>query len=409
MYPYRQVSQSLQTSFHPSSDRLNLFQTFANQNTKPSEDQIKFVVWCLERTIDLMPPGVESLTLLIDFGSSKVPNASGQPTTLSQAKQVLNILQTYYCERLGRAVLINVPWLFWGFYKLVKPFMDPRTAEKIKFNPDVTELVPVEQLEKSCFGGQLEFEYDHETYFPLLIELTAQRRKQMLARYHRIGPNSIGLSEYELRGGKSESSAEDDNSSTCSPKGEGAESVLRRPRFRHHAETDAGDSVYSDRPPSGSQKSGNEGTGQPSNDPESAAIQDNSTSPKPSSPSSPSSPKLDEPIKSVAQNHQSTEPIIGENLPPNRTDSMTSERKSNEKSEPNSKPNSSKLSQRFGSMKSTVASHFKQHQEEDKDKKRFKKENKAIANGLQVEADELGRPLTDQVGASRKVSRILAK
>ncbi|EGF98946.1 uncharacterized protein MELLADRAFT_118401 [Melampsora larici-populina 98AG31] len=250
---------------------------------------------------------------------------------------------------------------------------------------------------------------DHETYFPLLIELAAQRRKQMLARYHRLGPNSIGLSEYELRGGKTETSVEDDDTSTSSPEIETAEPILRRPRFRHHAETDAADSVHSDRPPSGSQKSGIEGTEPTSNDYELPSIQESSTAPEPTSSTSPTSPNLKPATKSVSHAQPSTEPIIEAPIPTNRPDSQAIELKSNEESETPSKANSSKFSQKIGFMKNSLAFHFKQHQEEEKEKKRTKKENKAIANGLQVKADELGRPLTDQVGASRRLSRILAK
>lgn len=30
----------------------------------------------------------------------------------------LEILQTYYCERLGRAVCVNIPQIFFAFYKV---------------------------------------------------------------------------------------------------------------------------------------------------------------------------------------------------------------------------------------------------------------------------------------------------
>lgn len=32
-------------------------------------------------------------------------------------------------------------------------------GHRFRFNPDVNTLVPPEQLEKSCFGGELEFKY----------------------------------------------------------------------------------------------------------------------------------------------------------------------------------------------------------------------------------------------------------
>jgi hypothetical protein len=55
------------------------------QNTKPSRDQIRLLVWYLERTIALMPPGVESLTLVIDFGGPDAARikSPGSPRWLS--------------------------------------------------------------------------------------------------------------------------------------------------------------------------------------------------------------------------------------------------------------------------------------------------------------------------------------
>lgn len=75
----------------------------SNQNTKTSPRQIEHLVFMLERVIDIMPPGQESLTLVIDFNQTK----SGQNATISQAKQTLDFLQNHYPERLGRALVIN--------------------------------------------------------------------------------------------------------------------------------------------------------------------------------------------------------------------------------------------------------------------------------------------------------------
>lgn len=75
----------------------------ARQNTKTSERQVQHLVWMLERVIDLMPPGQESLALLINFKSS----SSGSNPSISTGKEVLGILQNHYPERLGRALIIN--------------------------------------------------------------------------------------------------------------------------------------------------------------------------------------------------------------------------------------------------------------------------------------------------------------
>lgn len=74
-----------------------------NQNTKPSQRQVEHLVYMLERTLDLHPPGQEGLALLIDFRNT---GAGGTPP-MGIAKQVLDILQSHYPERLGRALLTH--------------------------------------------------------------------------------------------------------------------------------------------------------------------------------------------------------------------------------------------------------------------------------------------------------------
>lgn len=74
-----------------------------NQNTKPSQKQVEHLVYMLERTLDLHPPGQEGLALLIDFRNT----SSGGTPPMSISKQVLDILQSHYPERLGRALLTH--------------------------------------------------------------------------------------------------------------------------------------------------------------------------------------------------------------------------------------------------------------------------------------------------------------
>lgn len=74
-----------------------------NQNTKETPKRVEHLVYMLERTIDIHPPGQESIALLIDFRNT---GAGGTPS-LGIAKQVLDILQNHYPERLGRALLTH--------------------------------------------------------------------------------------------------------------------------------------------------------------------------------------------------------------------------------------------------------------------------------------------------------------
>ncbi|SCV74158.1 BQ2448_6590 [Microbotryum intermedium] len=172
------------------------------QNTKASHHQIEFVVWCLERTLDLVPatnPPTEMLCLCIDFGASR--NVKTPPTSPSTAKDVLKILQTYYCERLGRAICVDVPGFFWPFYTIVKPFVDPRTKDKIRFlsNADATDLIPPSQLQ-NMFGGEVNLEYNHDAFFPAWTKMCEERRTANLERWRKYGKGVCGVSELIIRG-----------------------------------------------------------------------------------------------------------------------------------------------------------------------------------------------------------------
>ncbi len=80
------------------------------QNTNASPRQVQHLVFMLERVIDLMVPRQETIALLIDFKSSK--NRTNTAPGIGQGREVLNILQTHYPERLGRALIINSKYIY---------------------------------------------------------------------------------------------------------------------------------------------------------------------------------------------------------------------------------------------------------------------------------------------------------
>lgn len=96
-----------------------------------------------------------------------------------------------------------VPFMIWGFFKLITPFIDPLTREKLKFNEDLTQHVPPSQLLKQS-GGEVEFEYDHTIYWPALIKLAETKRLACQARWEQAGKH-VGESDDYLRGGSEES------------------------------------------------------------------------------------------------------------------------------------------------------------------------------------------------------------
>lgn len=65
--------------------------------------------------------------------------------------------------------------------------------------------VPPEQLWNE-FHGDLEFEYEHDVYWPALLKLCEERHAEQVARWVKAGKN-YGESEVYLKGGNEESIA----------------------------------------------------------------------------------------------------------------------------------------------------------------------------------------------------------
>lgn len=135
------------------------------ENTEPGPRQVRHLVWCLERAKDLMPPGQDTLALIVDYKSATL--RTNPP--LSIARKVVSILQEHYVETLGRALVVNLPFILTFFYKGITPFLDPITRDKLRFNPDLLELIPPSQLDAE-FGGEYNYVFDSEKYWNQIVE-----------------------------------------------------------------------------------------------------------------------------------------------------------------------------------------------------------------------------------------------
>ncbi|MCP8719630.1 MAG: SEC14 family lipid-binding protein [Asgard group archaeon] len=168
------------------------------QNTSASLRQVQHLVFMLERVIQYMPPGQDSLALLIDFKAAPAElNLSSKFPSLSISKQCLHILQSHYPERLGRGLFTNIPWIGYTFFKVVGPFIDPYTRLKTIYDQPFENFVPKEQLDKE-FNGMLDFEYIHEVYWPKMNEIAEKKRETYMKNFKKLD-SKIGLSEYDLR------------------------------------------------------------------------------------------------------------------------------------------------------------------------------------------------------------------
>jgi len=118
-------------------------------------------------TADLMQPGQESITIVVDFHGASLSTMPSLPT----ARHVANILQAYYCERLGRAFVVHMPRFISAFFNALSPFLDPVTKDKIRFNDNaMTEFIEPDQLDAQFHGGTYNYKFDFPTYWSSLTQ-----------------------------------------------------------------------------------------------------------------------------------------------------------------------------------------------------------------------------------------------
>ncbi|KAF4383343.1 hypothetical protein CsatB_024582 [Cannabis sativa] len=156
-------------NFHDRLGRPVLIMRPGMQNTNSPEGNIRHLVYLIENGILNLPEDQEQMSWLVDFTGFTMNTSISVKTT----RDIINILQNHYPERLAVVFLYNPPRIFQAFYKAVKYFLDQKTAQKVKFaypkSKDSVELMksyfdidnlPIE------FGGKATatLKYDHEEF-----------------------------------------------------------------------------------------------------------------------------------------------------------------------------------------------------------------------------------------------------
>ncbi|KAK3166388.1 hypothetical protein QOZ80_1AG0045130 [Eleusine coracana subsp. coracana] len=91
-----------------------------------------FVIYIFEKICARMPRGQERFLCIVDLkGWGWYANCDVRAYIAA-----IEIMQNYYPERLGKALMINVPYMFMKAWKLVYPFIDNKTRDKFVFIND---------------------------------------------------------------------------------------------------------------------------------------------------------------------------------------------------------------------------------------------------------------------------------
>ncbi|KAL4022879.1 hypothetical protein IC575_016625 [Cucumis melo] len=169
------------------------------QNSKTVKGQIRYLVYCMENAILNLPSNQESMIWLIDFKDFDMSNIS-----LKATKETAHVLQEHYPERLGLAILYNAPKFFEPFWMVAKPFLETKTANKVKFvysndlnsKRIIEDLFDMDQLE-SAFGGNNNVGFNITKY----AEMMKEDDKQMRCFWSGVNPNGLASEKAQSSSG----------------------------------------------------------------------------------------------------------------------------------------------------------------------------------------------------------------
>ncbi|KAI4386342.1 hypothetical protein MLD38_004281 [Melastoma candidum] len=119
--------------FMQGTDKLGrpiavLFGARHKQSKSSLEEFKRFVVFCFDKICSRMPAGQEKFVAIADLQGWGYANSD-----IRGYLAALSILQDCYPERLGKLLIIHVPYVFMTAWKMVCPFIDSRTKKKIVF------------------------------------------------------------------------------------------------------------------------------------------------------------------------------------------------------------------------------------------------------------------------------------
>lgn len=110
-------------------------------------------------------------------------------------------MQSHYPERLGAALISNVPFFIRTFFKMITPFIDPITRNKMKFNPKPIEdglFAADDLIQDGGWGGSRNFVWDHEKYWKPFVQMCAEAKAKQMARWRRLGAR-VGCDEWDYK------------------------------------------------------------------------------------------------------------------------------------------------------------------------------------------------------------------
>ncbi|KAK3837841.1 MAG: CRAL-TRIO domain-containing protein [Linnemannia elongata] len=126
---------------------------------QPPKTLEKLTIYVMECGRVMVEHPVETVCLVFDLTGFSLSNMD-----FAMVRYLISIFEAYYPESLGRIVVHGAPFVFWGVWKIIEPWMDPVVASKVRFtrkDQDLLEYIPAEHLPSRYKGGLDKYEYKY--------------------------------------------------------------------------------------------------------------------------------------------------------------------------------------------------------------------------------------------------------
>ncbi|KAF9426683.1 hypothetical protein BGZ76_002647 [Entomortierella beljakovae] len=126
---------------------------------QPAKTLEKLALYVIECGRVLLQHPVETVCLVFDLTGFSLSNVD-----LAMVKYLVTIFEAYYPESLGRIIIHGAPFIFWGVWKVIEPWLDPVVASKVRFtrnDQEIAQFIAPEHLIDNYKTGLDHFKYSY--------------------------------------------------------------------------------------------------------------------------------------------------------------------------------------------------------------------------------------------------------
>ncbi|KAF9946741.1 hypothetical protein BGZ70_003055 [Mortierella alpina] len=126
---------------------------------QPAKTLEKLTIYVMECARVLLEHPVETVCLVFDLTGFSLSNVD-----FAMLRYLITVFEAYYPESLGRILIHGAPFVFWGVWKVIEPWLDPVVAAKIRFTRSdkyLLEHIPAKHLPDRYKGGLDKYTYSY--------------------------------------------------------------------------------------------------------------------------------------------------------------------------------------------------------------------------------------------------------